>query len=157
MGRPRLAANDAATTERILLPAEDAFARHGFAETRLEDVAAAAGVRRPSLLYHFGTKDALYEATVRRVFDGLRTALVKAMSSEGTFEERLDKTVGDYVAFLVAHPNLARIFLREILDAGGPGRITMDTEVKPLIELAERFLREGGRGKLVRHVDVRGA
>ena len=157
MARPRLAENDTETGERILAAAEEAFARHGYAETRLEDVAAAAGVRRPSLLYHFGSKDALYANTVRRVFEGLRSALVKAMSSEGTFEERVDATVGDYVAFLVAHPNLARIFLREVLDTAGPGRALLESEVAPLLEVVELFVRDGGRGKLAKNADVRGA
>lgn len=157
MGRPRLVDVESDTGERILAAAEAAFAHHGYAAARLEDVAAVAGVRRSSLLYHFASKEQLYAVTVRRVFDGLRDALVNAMSSAGTFEQRLDTTVRDYVAFLVAHPNLARIFVREVLDPVGPGRALIEKEVAPLLELAEKFLHEEGGKKLARGVDVRGA
>ncbi len=157
MARPRFADIDTDTVERILAAAEAAFAHNGYAGTRLEDVATTAGVRRSSLLYHFGSKDQLYAVTVRRVFDGLRDALVHAMSSAGTFEQRMDATVRDYVAFLVAHPHLARIFLREVLDPVGPGRALIEKEVAPLIELGERFLHEEGGAKLAAGVDLRGA
>jgi AcrR family transcriptional regulator len=157
MGRPRLADIDTATTERILAAAEEAFAQHGLTGTRLEDIAATAGVRRSSLLYHFGSKEKLYAATVRRVFAGLRDALLVAMSTAGPFEERLDRTVHDYVGFLVGHPPIARIFVREMLDRGGPGQAIIRDEVAPLFDLAERFLREGSRGSLPKGTDLRTA
>jgi AcrR family transcriptional regulator len=48
--------------ETILRAAGPAFARDGYAGTRLEDVAAAAGVTKPILYRHFGSKKALYVA-----------------------------------------------------------------------------------------------
>jgi AcrR family transcriptional regulator len=46
----------------ILRAAGPLFARDGFAATRLEDVAAAAGVTKPILYRHFDSKKALYVA-----------------------------------------------------------------------------------------------
>src|SRR5690348_8545093 len=112
MGRPRKADIDVETTERILAAAEDEFGNAGYAAARLEDIAESAGLRRPSLLYHFPTKDALYAATVARTFGRLRDELGHAIAGEGSFEERLDRLTGTYVQFLVAHPATARILVR---------------------------------------------
>ncbi len=156
MGRPRLAEIDTATTERILVAAEEAFARNGFADARLEDIAAAAGVRRPSLLYHFPSKEKLYRATLERVFAKLREELAKAIAKEGTFDVRADAMVGNYTSFIVRHPNLARLFVRELLAGGDAAERLLREQVTPLVDLAEAFVKEAGRGRLREGLDVRG-
>ena len=62
MGRPKTGTHSVPTVERILQAAEQAFGAQGFTLTRLEDIAEVASIRRPSLLYHFSTKQKLYEA-----------------------------------------------------------------------------------------------
>jgi AcrR family transcriptional regulator len=52
--------------EQILAAATRAFARAGFAATRLEDVAAEAGVSTVILYRHFESKADLYRAVLRR-------------------------------------------------------------------------------------------
>jgi AcrR family transcriptional regulator len=52
--------------EQILAAATRAFARSGFAATRLEDVAAEAGVSTVILYRHFESKADLYRAVLRR-------------------------------------------------------------------------------------------
>jgi TetR/AcrR family transcriptional regulator len=79
MARPRADAHARPTTERILDAALAEFANRGFGPARLEDISKAASIRRPSLLYHFGSKEKLYEAVVRRTFAELREALAAAM------------------------------------------------------------------------------
>jgi AcrR family transcriptional regulator len=57
------------TAERratILRAAGPLFARDGYAGTRLDDVAAAAGVSKPILYRHFDSKKALYVALLDR-------------------------------------------------------------------------------------------
>ena len=69
--RPRSNARSERTRAAILDAAETLFAERGFAETRLEDVAAAVGIRRASIVYYFADKPALYDAVLADVFDGL--------------------------------------------------------------------------------------
>ncbi len=64
--------------EAVLAAASEAFARHGLYGTSTEDVATAAGISQPYLFRLFGTKKALFLATVERcmtdTLDLFRTA-----------------------------------------------------------------------------------
>ena len=59
MGRPRATPDEDTTKMRVLRAAEVEFGRAGRDGARLEDIASAAGITRPSLLYHFASKDEL--------------------------------------------------------------------------------------------------
>jgi len=50
----------------LLDAALDLFVEHGFAATRLEDIAARAGVSKGTLYLYFDSKEALFQALVRR-------------------------------------------------------------------------------------------
>ncbi len=52
--------------ELIVRAAAQQFARHGYAGTRLDDVAAAAKVTKPIVYRHFDSKQALYLALLRK-------------------------------------------------------------------------------------------
>jgi AcrR family transcriptional regulator len=55
------------TKDRILDAAERLFAERGFAGTSLRAVTSNAGVNLASVNYHFGSKEELLEATLRRL------------------------------------------------------------------------------------------
>jgi AcrR family transcriptional regulator len=59
----------------ILREAGRLFARHGYAGTRLDDVAAAAHVTKPMVYRHFESKKALYMALLAKHQDDLPTFL----------------------------------------------------------------------------------
>jgi AcrR family transcriptional regulator len=157
MGRPLASAHDVATPDRVLAAAELAFAAVGFTAAKLADIATRAGIQRPSLLYHFGSKEALYAQTVERCFGRLRGALVESMTAHGGFATRLERTVARYVEFLDAEPQLARLVLRELLDGHGPGRRILLRQVVPLLDVLERFILEHGAGVVRPDVPVRAA
>ena len=156
MGRPRRAEGADPTPARILAAAEEVFARRGYEAARLEDIAAAAGVRRPSLLYHYPSKEKLYAATVASAFAQLRDSLVKSMAGEGPFVERVESALRSYVTFLASRPDPTRIFVREILDAG-PGDALLRQQVIPMLDLAEAFLRQAGGNAVRQDIDLRAA
>lgn len=167
MGR-ELKTPELSTPERILAAAEREFAAVGYAPARLADIAGRAGIRRPSLLYHFSTKEVLYRAVVERVFDQLGAALTRSMNSEGPFEARLDAIVHGFTAFLDAHPTLAPIIIREVVDepeasdearrsGGSPGREIILERIAPLLTIIEQFIRDGGAESLRPQLPVRAA
>lgn len=157
MARP-IATNSPPTVERLLDAADAAFARAGFEGARLEDIAAAAGIRRPSLLHHFPTKEELYAAVVQRAFARLGEALGSAFTiGKGVpFAEQVDALVASYLAFLRAQPTFAPLVLREVIDGRGPGRDLLVREVAPLLDLVEALV-QGGRSGARLGIPVRAA
>ena len=61
--------------EAILAAAAAAFSREGFAATSMGEVSAAAGVSHLIVYRHFSSKEALYEAVLRRAVESLERAL----------------------------------------------------------------------------------
>lgn len=157
MGRPPGGSAQTATPERLLDAAEQEFARHGLRAARLEDIAAAAGIRRPSLLYHYPSKQELYGAVVRRTFERLGAALMLAMAGPPDFRSRFDAVLASYAGFLAEHPALARVVVWELLDGQGPGREILLEQVVPLLDLVERFVRIEGRADVRPGLPVRAA
>jgi len=157
MARPRAREIDRATSERLLDAAEAEFGRVGFHAARLEDIARTAGITRPSLLYHFGTKGALYAAVVRRAFADLGAALAGGIAGPAGFVARLDSVVGRYTRFLGERPSVPSLILRDLLDGTGPGSGLLLEEVVPVIAWVERFIMEEGRGAIRPGLPVRAA
>jgi AcrR family transcriptional regulator len=144
MARPskELAAD---TQDRLLEGAEGLFALNGLKATRLEDVAKFAGISRPSLLYHFSSKDLLYESVVTRIFDALAMSLGGAMAGQGDFDEQLLNVVRSFSEFLANRPNAAAILLREVISPEGPGRRRLVELGGPMIDQIEIWVSASGR------------
>lgn len=157
MGRPLASANATATPERILDAARAEFAAAGFAQAKLADIAARAGITRPSLLYHFATKEELYATAVERCFGHLALALTRTMTQAAPFVDRLRATLDRYLEFIEGEPDVARIVLRELVDGAGPGAEILLHQVAPLVDLVERFVRVQGQGVVRAGIPVRAA
>ena len=148
MGRPRTDPDVVATPTRILAAAAEAFATHGVAGATLAQIARAAGIRRPSLLYHYNSKDLLYRAVVRDVFDRLEAVLDGPMGDDAAFEVRLEALVRAYAAFLAAHPHHARIVVREMIAEDSPGTAILREHIAPILARVVAFLQVAGADRL---------
>ena len=157
MGRPKKDAHEVPTPDRILIAAEEAFADHGYEACRLADIAAVAGIRRPSLLYHFETKEILYAAVVRRAYDGLLRALSPSMSESASHEESVLGMVESFLEFLEKRPTFSPIVVREFIAPDGPGARIIRDELVPILDLVEARVASSGRGQIPEEVPVRGA
>ena len=140
MARPRHDPSAPSTPSRILAAARAQFSAHGFARARLADIARGAGIRRPSLLYHFPTKDDLYRAVVAEAFASLGAAMLPALTADGTVQARLESLVRHYVGFFDANPAVARIVVHELLGDEGPGQAILLEQVAPLLDRVQVFV-----------------
>jgi AcrR family transcriptional regulator len=102
--------------EAILAVAETVFAEKGYDRARLEDVARGVGIRRASLLYHFGDKGSLYEAVLDSIVDDLAVRYRRVLSSRVAVGLRLERTVDEWLDVTTARPALIRLLLREVAD-----------------------------------------
>jgi AcrR family transcriptional regulator len=117
-----------ATTVRKRLPTEERrativeaagrlFGERGYDATRLDDIAAAAGVTKPILYRHFDTKRALYLALLERHRDDLGS-FAAMFPDEGTPEQRLRAVLEIWIDYVEAHSYAWRMLLRDT--GGGP-------------------------------------
>ena len=105
-----------ATREAILHEAERVFAATGFSAARLEDIADAVGIRRPSLLYHFSTKRMLYDAVEQRLFENMHEACEARIAGVEDPTARLLAHLDAWLDFFVSRPPAARILQRLVAD-----------------------------------------
>jgi AcrR family transcriptional regulator len=145
MGRPATRSIRVKTPERLLDAAEAEFALRGLEGARLSDIAARAGITRPSLLHHFETKEALYQATVEHAFARLAEVLMSAMSAEANFVARVEAVVEGFGSFMESSQDLARLLVREVVERDGPGRAMLLERAVPLLDEVERFVVREGR------------
>jgi TetR/AcrR family acrAB operon transcriptional repressor len=69
------------TRNAILDAAELVFQEHGVSHTSLAEIAAAAGVTRGAVYWHFANKTDLFDALIQRVFEPLEAKLVELQSN----------------------------------------------------------------------------
>jgi AcrR family transcriptional regulator len=94
--------------ERILVEATRLFSENGYAGTRMSDIAAAIGVTKPIVYRHFDSKQALFEALVRRVLsDQIRIACEMIDGHTGPIKPLLAQLVRDARAGLATPGALA--------------------------------------------------
>jgi AcrR family transcriptional regulator len=93
------------------------FGEHGYDGTRLDAIAAAAGVTKPILYRHFSDKQALYLALLARHRDDLGS-FAAAIPDSGTVEERMRGVLEVWLSYVEAHSYAWRLLFRD--SGGGP-------------------------------------
>jgi AcrR family transcriptional regulator len=117
------------TAERRALLVEAAgrlFGERGYDATRLEDVAAAAGVTKPVLYRHFDDKQALYLALLQRHRDDL-SSFAAILPAHGTAAQRVRAVLDVWLAYVEAHGYAWRMLFRDT--GGGPAVQAFRVEV----------------------------
>lgn len=108
---------------RILAEARKIFGGSGYAEANLRTIAAAVGIKTPSLYAHFPSKAALFEAVYAEVIVE-HTAYFKDLVRASTQLpplERLGQLLGGIEAYYRERPDLAEFSLRAAVAEYGPG------------------------------------
>jgi AcrR family transcriptional regulator len=89
------------------------FAERGYAGTRLEDIAAAAGVTKQLLYQHFPSKKALHMALLAKHRDELLTGLAQDMARPFPLAERLPHVLDRWFAYVQEHPYALAMLFRD--------------------------------------------
>jgi AcrR family transcriptional regulator len=126
----------AATRERIVEAAAEAFAEKGFRGASTRDIAGLAGANQGLITYHFRTKDELWRAAAGYVFGMLRTSLGERLAALASDDprERAREAIREYVRFAAAHPELFRLMVEEGKSAEERMQWLVDTHLQPLYE-----------------------
>jgi AcrR family transcriptional regulator len=140
--------------EDIVRAATRLFAARGYEGTSLQDIANAVGVRKPSLLYHYPSKDHIRQAVLDGVLarwnDTLPKVLIAATAGEGQF----DAITREIVSFFVEDLDRARLLIREALDRPDDMRERLRTHVRPVVAHVATTVKKGqDKGELRADVD----
>jgi AcrR family transcriptional regulator len=154
--RPRWRRRKDARPEEILAAALASFAERGFAATRLDDVAARAGISKGTLYLYFKSKEELFEAVVRAT---LVPNLERLEALSATFEgpsvhllERLLLTIAGVVDSQIGA--IPKLVIAEAGNFPELARFYLDAVVRRGLRLIGAILRRGiGRGEF-RPIDV---
>jgi len=139
----------------ILDEATELFARFGYEGTSLNDIAAGVGIKRPSLLHHFPSKDALYGEVFERMLSDWLERVESTMKSPGQGWERFSAVLTSGFELFCENPAYVRLMRREAIEGGERLGIDLVGVVSPFFEAAVAWIEEEIVAGRFRKVDAR--
>jgi AcrR family transcriptional regulator len=125
---------------QILDVGRGVFAERAFELASMDDIASRAGISKPILYEHFGSKEGLYAAIVEREMEDLVARVSSALSS-GASRERWNQAVVAFVDYVETQPAGFEVLTREA--PSGVGRRGLTRVIDQLAERVGDALRAG--------------
>jgi AcrR family transcriptional regulator len=124
--------------------AREVFAKRGFADASMEEIAQVAGLAKGTLYLYYDSKRELYTAALRAGLLELCEALEHAIAAAPTLSGRLEAYVSTKIAHFDEHRDFFRIYLAEFGKAacGATDPDFQDLSLRQS-RLLERAIREG--------------
>jgi TetR/AcrR family transcriptional regulator, fatty acid metabolism regulator protein len=143
-----------ARRDRIREAAVRVFARKGFHNARVGDIAAEAGVAHGLMYHYFESKDALLESVFRDTWTAMLELIREVEESGEPASEQLRKVAAVVLRTWRRDPDLVRVLVREVTRT--PQIQQQAAEVGQAFEAIERIVRSGQeRGELRSDLDAR--
>ena len=140
-------------TAGILEAARKVFAKKGFHDATVDDVANAAGLAKGTVYLYYRSKQDVYLAALKFGIGQMYSALVEEVNKVATTEAKLKALIAAKLAYFDENRDFFKIYYSEL------GRIPthpagIDSEFKALYleqaRLVESILKEGIRKKAIR-------
>lgn len=97
----------------ILKAARCVFARLGYADTVVEDIATQAGIAKGTLYLYFVSKEEIFLAALNEDARRLETLTKERIEAAATWQEKLSAYVGVRLEYSETHQEFVKIFLAE--------------------------------------------
>ncbi len=139
------------TRDQILDAALACFAHSGYSATSLNDIAAEVGIRRPSLLHHFASKEALYGEVFERLLSDWFARLAEAIESTATGWPKVEQVLRAGFGYFADNPSYVTLMRREAIDGGSHLGIDLAAVLRPMFDQAADYLRREMSAGSFRH------
>jgi TetR/AcrR family transcriptional regulator len=109
MAREEIVGTDESVRQRLLETATALFAQKGYAATTVREIVVDAGVTKPALYYHFGSKEGIYLAILADSFKDFESTVVLAAAAPGTAQVRILRLCDEVLALVLEHLDVVRV------------------------------------------------
>lgn len=136
--------------ELILEAALEVFSQHGFRGSTIDQIADAAGMSKPNLLYYFGRKEDIHKTLIARLLDTWLAPL-EEMDPEGDPIPEIRSYIRRKLEMARDYPRESRLFANELLQGAPRILDLLEHDLKSLVDEKARVI-EGwmDAGKLTR-------
>ena len=86
----------------------------GYDGARMQEIADEAGINKALLHYYFRSKDGLFKMVMKDALGVFFPAIISAVVSDLSMEERLDIFFEKYIDFMQENPEMPRFILFEV-------------------------------------------
>jgi len=136
--------------ELIREAALDVFSAHGFRGATLDQIAEAAGLSKPNLLYYFESKEAIHAELMERLLDTWLNPL-REMDPDGDPLTELRGYIQRKLEASRDYPRESRLFANEILQGAPRLGSELSGPLRALVEDKSVVLRQWmAQGRIVR-------
>lgn len=111
----------AARREQLIAVAREVFATQGFDAVSIEEIAAHAGVSKPVLYEHFGSKDGLYQVIIDRELSALSDMMAACMAPGTPVSKILEEIVLSLLDYIENDPDGFRLIAHQSPSAVSSG------------------------------------
>ena len=129
--------------DRILKEALRLFSEKGFEGASLQAIADAVGIQKPSLIYHFPSKEVLRQKVIESLIVYWNTELPRMLTASNDGTDRLSSTMTALVSFFLEDVNRARLVVREMIDRPEETFAVLSEHVSPWTRLIGDYLAMG--------------
>ena len=139
-------------TEKILDAALDVFSAHGFRGATLDQIADAAGLSKPNLLYYFPSKEAIHGTLIDRLLENWLAPL-HALDNEGDPIDEICAYIRRKLEMARNFPRESRLFANEILHGAPRIGDRIEGMLKELVDEKAGLIRLWAREGKIEPVD----
>jgi TetR/AcrR family transcriptional regulator len=132
--------------ELILEAALEVFSMHGFRGSTIDQIAEAAGMSKPNLLYYFRRKEDIHETLIQRLLDTWLAPL-RELDNVGDPLTELRGYIRRKLEMARDYPRESRLFANEILQGAPRIKSMLEGDMKALVdekaEVIKGWMRDG--------------
>jgi len=134
------------TASQLVSAAVALFSQHGYDGTSVRAITAEAGANLGAITYHFGSKEALYDAAFASVTEPIREFAVFAATSKGPPLLRIERMVRGLFHYLSEHPEFPNLISHQLAGSRPlpePARFTMQKNIQTMTSLISEGQQDG--------------